>query len=97
MPSLEVDQLLESVRVGRRSKHHFRYDLSRFGLANNNEVFHADDRPYGLIQVTVARDDAPDPGLQGRPTRMAGLSWVYENPLRSIAARPPFGVWFKTG
>ena len=73
MPSLEVDQLLEMC-ASASSKHHFRYDLSRFGLANNNEVFHADDRPYGLIQVTVARDDAPDPGLRGRPTRMAGLS-----------------------
>jgi urate oxidase len=26
-------------------------------------VFHADDRPYGLIQCAVARPDAPDPGL----------------------------------
>jgi urate oxidase len=25
-------------------------------------VFHADDRPYGLIQATVLRDDAPGPG-----------------------------------
>ena len=32
------------------------------GWSNNNEVFHADDRPYGLIQATMARDDAPGPG-----------------------------------
>ena len=42
--------------------HHFRYDLERFGIANDNEVFHADDRPYGLIQASVTRDDAPDAG-----------------------------------
>jgi urate oxidase len=26
-------------------------------------VFHAADRPYGLIEGTVTRDDAADPGL----------------------------------
>jgi urate oxidase len=44
------------------NKHHFVYDLSPFGLDNPGEVFHADDRPYGLIQATVTRDDAPDAG-----------------------------------
>ena len=91
---LEHYPVIAEVRLSALNKHHFRYDLSRFGLANNNEVFHADDRPYGLIQATVTRDDARIPGLG---TRMVGLSWVYENPLRSIAARPPFGVWFETG
>ena len=43
--------------------HFILMNLSAFGLDNNNEVFHADDRPYGLIQVTVVRDDAEDPGL----------------------------------
>jgi urate oxidase len=38
-------------------------DLSPFGLENRNEVFHAADRPYGLIEGTVTRDDAPEPGL----------------------------------
>lgn len=51
------------VRLSAPNKHHFVVDLSRFGLENPNEVFHADDRPYGLIQATVLRDDAPDPGL----------------------------------
>src|SRR3954453_245449 len=49
-------------RLSAPNKPHFCYDLSRFGLENNNEVFHAADRPYGLIQATVTRDDAPDPG-----------------------------------
>ena len=47
------------------------YDLARFGLDNDNEVFHADDRPYGLIEATIRRDDAPDPGLAFDP----GQGW----------------------
>ena len=44
------------------NKHHFVVDLAPFGLTNDNEVFHADDRPYGLIEGTVVRDGAPDAG-----------------------------------
>jgi urate oxidase len=44
------------------NKHHFVVDLSPFGLDNPGEVFYAADRPYGLIQATVTRDDAPDAG-----------------------------------
>ncbi|WP_422749092.1 factor-independent urate hydroxylase [Mycobacterium sp. WMMD1722] len=50
------------VRLSAPNKHHFRYDLEPFGLENRNEVFHADDRPYGLIQATVTLDDAPGAG-----------------------------------
>jgi urate oxidase len=53
---------IAEVRLSAPNKHHFVYDLSPFGLDNDKEVFHADDRPYGLIQATVTRDDAPDPG-----------------------------------
>ncbi|WP_158167710.1 factor-independent urate hydroxylase [Mycolicibacterium smegmatis] len=59
---LESYPMIAEVRLSAPNKHHFAYDLSRFGLENNNEVFHADDRPYGLIQATVIRDDAPPPG-----------------------------------
>jgi urate oxidase len=52
---------IAEVRFSAPNKHHFAYDLARFGLGNDNEVFHADDRPYGLIEATVRRDDAPDP------------------------------------
>jgi urate oxidase len=44
------------------NKHHFLVDLSPFGLPNDNEVYYAADRPYGLIEGTVTRDDAPGPG-----------------------------------
>ncbi|KAA9151435.1 urate oxidase [Amycolatopsis acidicola] len=50
------------VRLSLPNKHHFAVDLSPFGLPNDNEVFHAADRPYGLIEGTVLRDDAEDPG-----------------------------------
>ncbi len=53
---------LVEVRMSMPNKHHFVVDLSPFGLANDNEVFHADDRPYGLIEAAVTRDGAPDPG-----------------------------------
>ncbi len=53
---------IAEVRFSLPNKHHFVIDLARFGVENKNEVFHADDRPYGLIEGTVRRDDAPDPG-----------------------------------
>jgi urate oxidase len=53
---------LVEVRMSMPNKHHFAVDLSPFGLENPNEVFHADDRPYGLIEGAVVRDGAPDPG-----------------------------------
>jgi urate oxidase len=50
------------VRMSMPNKHHFVVDLSPFGLANDNEVFHADDRPYGLIEAAVVDEGAPAPG-----------------------------------
>lgn len=44
------------------NKHHFTVDLEPFGLDNENEVFYAADRPYGLIEGAVVRDGAPGPG-----------------------------------
>jgi urate oxidase len=59
------------LRITAPNKHHFVYDLARFDIENNNEVFHADDRPYGLQELTVSRDDAGDPGLAFDP----GQGW----------------------
>ncbi|WP_084038154.1 factor-independent urate hydroxylase [Demequina sp. NBRC 110053] len=59
---LEAVPELVEVRLAAPNKHHFLYDLGRFGIDNAGEVFHADDRPYGLIQASVIRDDAPDAG-----------------------------------
>lgn len=59
---LEAYDVIAEVRLSAPNKHHFLYDLSPFGVENHNEVFNADDRPYGLIQASVIRDDAPDAG-----------------------------------
>ena len=59
------------VRFSLPNKHHFVVDLSPFGLDNPNEVFHADDRPYGFIEGTVHNADAPAPALAFDP----GQGW----------------------
>lgn len=40
-------------------------------IDNPNEVFHADDHPYGLIESSVRRDHAPEPG----PAFDSGQGW----------------------
>jgi urate oxidase len=47
------------VRLTMPNKHHFAVDLEPFGMDNPGEVFYAADRPYGLIEGSVRRDDAP--------------------------------------
>jgi urate oxidase len=59
---LETYPAIAEVRLAAPNKHHFVYDLSPFGVENDKEVFNADDRPYGFIQATVTRDDAPPAG-----------------------------------
>ena len=49
---------IDEIKFSCPNKHHFLYDLERFGLENPNEVFYAADRPYGLIEATVARKSA---------------------------------------
>jgi urate oxidase len=51
------------VRFSAPNKHHFLVDLAPFGLKNDGEVFIAADRPYGLIEASVTRDDSSDAGL----------------------------------
>ncbi|MFJ2775802.1 factor-independent urate hydroxylase [Kitasatospora sp. NPDC087315] len=48
----EVDE----VRLELPNKHHFLVDLEPFGLTNENEVYYAADRMYGLIEGTVHRE-----------------------------------------
>jgi urate oxidase len=59
---LEQFPAVQEIKFSAPNKHHFLVDLSPFGLENPNEVFYAADRPYGLIEATVVRDDATDPG-----------------------------------
>lgn len=60
--ALGTDPELAEIRLSMPNKHHFLQDLSPFGLDNPKVVYHADDRPYGLIEGTVERDDAPPAG-----------------------------------
>ena len=60
--ALEAHPEVAEIKFSAPNIHHFVYNLEPFGLENPNEVFHADDRPYGLIQATVQRDDAPPAG-----------------------------------
>ena len=80
------------IRFSMPNKHHFLVDLSPFGLENKNEVFHADDRPYGYIEGTVRRDDAPNPG-SGRVRPRSGLVTPGNGPhlVRHRDGRPPPG------
>ncbi len=64
---LESQPEIAEMRFSMPNKHHFVIDLSPFGLDNPNEVFHADDRPYGLIEGTVRRDDAAAVDRRVRP------------------------------
>jgi urate oxidase len=59
---LERHPEVAEIKFSAPNKHHFVVDLSPFGLDNPNEVFIAADRPYGLIEATVLRDNASDPG-----------------------------------
>jgi len=60
--ALAAHEDIAEIRLSAPNKHHFLVDLSPFGLDNRGEVFHADDRPYGLIQCAVRREDAPPAG-----------------------------------
>ncbi|MFE4248148.1 factor-independent urate hydroxylase [Streptomyces sp. NPDC056910] len=50
---------IDEIRFSAPNKHHFRQDLSAFGLENDAKdgaVYYAADRPYGLIEATILRD-----------------------------------------
>jgi urate oxidase len=71
---LERHPEVAEVRMSMPNRHHFLQDLSAFGLDNAPDgkgavVYHADDRPYGLIEGTVLRDDVPPAEIawQGTP------------------------------
>ena len=62
---LDTQPGIAELRFSAPNKHHFLVDFSGFdvdGLTNDGEVFIAADRPYGLIEAQVSRDDAPPAG-----------------------------------
>jgi urate oxidase len=71
---LERHACVAEIRLSMPNKHHFLQDLSAYGLDNAPDgtgavVYHADDRPYGLIEGTVMRDDVAPAEIawQGTP------------------------------
>ena len=46
---------VERIHFSLPNQHHLLYDLERFGMANDNEIFQATTEPYGLIEGTVER------------------------------------------
>lgn len=51
------------VRLALPNKHHFAVDMHPFGGSDDNDVYYAADRPYGLVEGTVLSDDARDQEL----------------------------------
>lgn len=52
---LDARPEVERISFSLPNKHHLLYDLGRFGLENDNEIFHATSEPYGVIEGTVER------------------------------------------
>lgn len=52
---LEARPEIERIHLSLPNIHHLLYDLERFGLENDNEIFQATTEPYGLIEGTVER------------------------------------------
>lgn len=53
---------IDEIKFSMPNKHHFVVDLTPFGQDNPGEVLFAADRPYGLIEATVARENGSDAG-----------------------------------
>lgn len=56
---LAQERAIAAIRLSLPNKHHFLVDLSPFLRENRSEVYIAADRPYGLIEAVIERDDAP--------------------------------------
>lgn len=52
---LEDFSEVERIHFSLPNRHHIKYDLKRFGIEDENEIFHADAEPYGLIEGWVER------------------------------------------
>jgi urate oxidase len=52
---LEGHPEVARIRFSLPNKHHLLYDLGRFGMTNEQEIFHASSEPWGLIEGTVER------------------------------------------
>jgi urate oxidase len=69
---LQACSEIEEIRIEMPNEHRILYDVSRFGLPNNNEIFIPTSEPFGLISATVSRATASKPviapaGLSSKP------------------------------
>jgi urate oxidase len=55
---LESSDAIARARFSLPNRHHLLYDLARFGIENDHEIFHATTEPYGLIEGVVEREPA---------------------------------------
>ncbi|MFI7585618.1 factor-independent urate hydroxylase [Spongisporangium articulatum] len=64
MGSAVLEQFSEvaEIRLSMPNKHHYVWNMEPYGLDNPYIVFQAGDRPYGLIEAVVSKDDAPPAG-----------------------------------
>jgi len=60
---LDAHPEIAEIKLSAPNIHNFLSDLSPFDTANNGEVYYASDRPYGLIQCAVTRDDVAEAAL----------------------------------
>jgi urate oxidase len=52
---LEAHPEIERIHLWLPNRHHVPFDVSRFGVEDRGEVFHATTEPFGLIEATVER------------------------------------------
>jgi urate oxidase len=54
---LEKYPEIQKIHFSLPNRHHIPYDVGRFGMENEGEIFHASAEPYGLIEGTVQREE----------------------------------------
>lgn len=52
---LEAHPDVERIHLTLPNRHHLPFDVSRFGIEDRGEVFHATSEPFGLIEATLER------------------------------------------
>jgi urate oxidase len=52
---LDTIDVVSSITLEMPNRHHLPIDLTKFGMANRNEIFVATEEPHGLIKATLSR------------------------------------------
>jgi urate oxidase len=52
---LDAHPEIDRIRLSLPNRHHLPFEVSRFGVEDRGEVFHATTEPFGLIEATVER------------------------------------------